>query len=52
MLDESRVGINFLESLRIEDGMIVVDGVGASAVKTARVCACNLVYLISTQKGR
>ena len=52
MLDETRVGINFLESLRIEDGMVVVDGVGASAMKTTGVCACNLIYLFSTQKGR
>jgi hypothetical protein len=52
MLDETRVSINFLESLRIEDGMVVVDGVRASAMKTTGVCACNLIYLFSTQKGR
>jgi hypothetical protein len=42
MLDETRVGINFLESLRIEDGMIMVNGIRASATKTTRVHACNL----------
>ena len=50
MLDETRVSINLLESLRIEDGMVVVDGVRASAMKTTGVCACNLIYLFSTQK--
>ena len=52
MLDETRVGINFLESFRIEDGMVVVDRVRTSAMKTTRVNACNLIYLISTQKAR
>lgn len=53
MLDETRVGINFLESLRIEDGMVVVDGVRASAMKTTRVHACDLSNLLfSTQKMR
>jgi hypothetical protein len=42
MFNETRVGINFLESLRIEDGMVVVDGVTASAMKTSRVNACDL----------
>lgn len=50
MLDETRVSINFLEPLRIEDGMVMVDGVRASAMETTRVCACNLIYLFSTQK--
>jgi len=52
MLDETRVGINFLESLRIEDGMVMEDGVRASAMKTTGVCACNLIYLFSTQKRK
>lgn len=52
MLDETRVDINFLESLRIEDGMVVIDGVRAGAMKTTRICACNLIYLFSTQNGR
>jgi len=52
MLDKTRVGINFLESLRIEDRMVVVDGVRASATKTTGVCACNLIYLFSAQKGK
>ena len=43
MLDETRVDINFLESLRIEDGMVVVDGVRASAMKTTRIGTCNLI---------
>jgi hypothetical protein len=42
MLDKARVGIDFLESFRIEDGMVVVDGVRASASKTTGVHACNL----------
>lgn len=52
MLDKTRVRISFLEPFRIEDGMIVVDGVRASAMKTTGVYACNLIYLFSTQKGR
>ena len=41
MLDETWVGINFLESFRIVDGMVVVDRVRASASKT-RVRAWDL----------
>lgn len=52
MLDETRVYINFLESLGIEDGMVVKDGIRASAMKTTRVCACNLIYMFSTRNGR
>lgn len=50
MLDETRVGINFLESLRIENGMVVVDGVRASAMKTTRVCAWNLIHFLAPRK--
>jgi hypothetical protein len=46
MLDETRVGIYFLEPLRIEDGMVVVDGVRASATKPTGVHASNLGDLL------
>ena len=41
MLNETWIGINFLESFRIVDGMVVVDRVRASAGKT-RVRAWDL----------
>lgn len=47
MLDKTRVSIDFLESLSIVDGMVVEDGVRASASKTTRVHAGNLGELLN-----